>query len=349
MNDDDKLDVTQKVFYSASAWTGITTGKAWNAVKGNETLRSHSYRALLKLASDNEDFAHITSKNLSDLKHFNKWLGITASLGVVAAGIETIREYGKLKGLQGSEKTLQWAVVGSLGAQAGVGAFQALGAVSGRLSANAIFGGPVMGVLLLATFVHILATSYLDMLKKDAYEAWLSKTPWGRGDNRAQWSSNSSFEANIAENREIVRKALFDLNTIINQPTISHELIVKTTAYPQYTHKETVGVTVNIHVPEGATKFPLRVKSNLPFVNDDCILRWKDGVYSVDILSKELPSYLSIQLEYTTSENSKGKHQYWFQHSLKQGATYSAVLDNDKQKQIDSAIATDWQELGSQE
>lgn len=163
MVSDDFLDVQQKFFACAAAWTGFTTGKAWNAVKGSETLRSHSLSTLRALVSEGENYAHISTK---ELKYFNRWLAVTASLGAISAGIEAFRVYNKLDQLQGRELGLQYVNFVSLLTQSGSATIQFLGSLTGRLSANFMFGGPIMGILLVATITSILVGISLSKLKK---------------------------------------------------------------------------------------------------------------------------------------------------------------------------------------
>ena len=54
MSQDDFLDIQQKLFYTAGAWTGIRTGKFWDKVKGvTNSERSHHYKLLKELVNRN--------------------------------------------------------------------------------------------------------------------------------------------------------------------------------------------------------------------------------------------------------------------------------------------------------
>ncbi len=86
MSHDDFLDIQQKLFYAAGAWTGIRTGKFWDTVQGDHRLRSHSFKTLKVLAADQVDgFDNLA---LDSLKAFNKWLAVTGALGAFASGVE---------------------------------------------------------------------------------------------------------------------------------------------------------------------------------------------------------------------------------------------------------------------
>ncbi|MCV5232783.1 hypothetical protein OFC56_37065, partial [Escherichia coli] len=66
------MDIQQKLFYAANAWTGIRTGKLWDKVKGSDELRKHSLKTIKKLVARNtKGFENLI---IDDLKVFNKWL-----------------------------------------------------------------------------------------------------------------------------------------------------------------------------------------------------------------------------------------------------------------------------------
>ncbi len=230
----------------------------------------------------------------------------------------------------------------SILSQGGISLVQALGASFGRLSANFMVGGVVTGMLLVATITYIIVNISINKLKKGAYEIWLSETPWGVGKNRAEWSTKSGLLESARENQQVVSEAIAKLETIVKQPTISHEVIEKVTAYPQYTHKETLGIKLNIQVPEQATGLPIRLKSNLETLDESAKIARSENGYFVDVSTKELPQYLSINLEYQLGDEQGKNHAYWFQHAVKQSASYSSIIDTDKQKKIDASITSDW-------
>ncbi|MCV5690322.1 hypothetical protein OFN32_39560, partial [Escherichia coli] len=49
MSSDEFLDIQQKLFYTVNAWTGIRTGKLWDNVRVDKTLRARSLSALKEM------------------------------------------------------------------------------------------------------------------------------------------------------------------------------------------------------------------------------------------------------------------------------------------------------------
>ncbi|WP_285349181.1 T6SS effector BTH_I2691 family protein [Vibrio sp. D173a] len=203
MSSDEFLDIQQKLFYTASAWTGIRTGKLWDNVKGNEKLRKHSLHTLKKLVDRNaKGFKNLI---LDDLKIFNKWLAITGALGALASGIEAYRSWQSIDDVYGA-----------------IGAFQFLGASTGTFSTNLLFGGPVTAALVILTVTYLAINYMLNNIKQDDYQKWLDKLPWGYHPSRTQWSQSSSLPEREKHNSALVQQALFDLQSIIQQPKVYH-------------------------------------------------------------------------------------------------------------------------------
>ncbi|NAW93987.1 hypothetical protein CAG68_08345, partial [Vibrio sp. V42_P2S4T144] len=154
---DEFLDIQQKLFYTANAWTGIRTGKYWDKVKGSDELREHSLKTLKKLVDRNtKGFENLI---LDDLKVFNKWLAITGALGALASGIEAYRSWQSIDNVYGLESKLYLANTVTLGLTGAIGAFQFLGASTGTFSTNLLFGGPVTAALVILTVTY-LAINY---------------------------------------------------------------------------------------------------------------------------------------------------------------------------------------------
>ncbi|MGR5095474.1 T6SS effector BTH_I2691 family protein [Vibrio maritimus] len=365
MSSDEFLDIQQKLFYTASAWTGIRTGKLWGSVKGDPRLRSHSYNVLKKLVNRNEDA--FKNLNLGDLKVFNKWLAITGALGALASGIEAYRSWQREDELYGRELALQTINTVTLGFTSAVGVFQFLGGSSGAISTNWLFGAPVMAALVVASIIILGGNHVLSKLKQDDYQKWLDKLPWGYHPSRTQWSQSTSLPEREKHNSALVRQALFDLHSIIQQPTVYHQLIEKVQAYPGYTHRELVGLDVHIQLPHSAAKNGITVRTNTKATegellsgswhkNVDLVTLQTQGepsvesvVYEVTLPINEADKHLAIQVVYDVEDDASFKREYWFQNSIKQSATYSVITDNAKQYSIQKSLTPVVGTLGIQE
>ena len=365
MSQDDFLDIQQKLFYTAGAWTGIRTGKLWDKVKGNDELRAHSLKTLKKLVDRNaKGFENLI---LDDLKVFNKWLAITGAFGALASGIEAYRSWQREDELHGRELVFQTINTVTLGFTSAVGVFQLLGASSGAVSTNFLFGAPVMAASVVAAIIILTANNILSKLKQDDYQKWLDKLPWGYHPSRTHWSQSASLPEREKHNSALVQQALFDLQSIIQQPTVYHQPIEKVQAYPGYTHRELIGLEVHIQLPRRAATNGITVSTNTKATEDDLTSgSWHQNadlvtlqtqnqaskellVYKVTLPIKEADQYLAIQVTYDMEDDAPAKREYCFQNSIKQSATYGVISDNTKQDIIKKALTPVVGTLGFQE
>ncbi|ENA1146881.1 hypothetical protein ABFT02_000106 [Vibrio alginolyticus] len=362
---DEFLDIQQKLFYTANAWTGIRTGKLWENVKGDPKLRAHSYKVLKELVNQNvEGFENLI---LDDLKVFHKWLAITGALGALASGIEAYRSWQSIDNVYGLESKLYLANTVTLGLTGAIGAFQFLGASTGTFSTNLLFGGPVTAALVILTVTYLAINYKLNKLKQDDFQKWLDKLPWGYHPARTQWSQSSSLPEREKHNSALVQQALFDLQSIIQQPTVYHQPVEKIQAYPGYTHRELIGLEVHIQLPRRAATNGITLSTNTKATKDDLMsgswhqnadlvtLQTQDQtsaelvVYKVTLPIKEADHYLAMQVEYDAEDDAPSKREYWFQNSVKQSATYRLISDNTKQNIIKKSLTPAVGTLGFKE
>ena len=365
MSQDDFLDVQQKLFYTANAWTGIRTGKLWENVKGNPKLRAHSYKVLKELVNSNaRGFENLI---LDDLKVFNKWLAITGALGALASGIEAYRSWQKADDVYGQEKYLHVANTLVLTAMSAVGMFQAYGGLTGQFALNLSFGGPITAGLVIITVVFLAINHKLNKLKQDDFQKWLDKLPWGYHPARTQWSQSASLPEREKHNSALVQQALFDLQSIIQQPTVYHQPIEKVQAYPGYTHRELIGLEVHIQLPRRAATNGITLRTNSKATEDDLTSgSWHQNadlvmlqtqaqaskeslVYKVTLPIEEADHYLAMQVAYDVEDDAPAKREYWFQNGIKQSATYGIISDNIKQDIIQKTLTPAVGTLGFQE
>lgn len=365
MNSDEFLDIQQKLFYTASAWTGIRTGKLWESVKGNEKLRKHSLKTLKTLVADEVD--GFKNLNLDDLTVFNKWLAITGALGALASGIEAFRSWQSADEVYGLEKYLHVTNTLVLTAISAVGMFQAYGGLTGQFALNLTFGGPVTAGLAILTVAYLAVNYGLNKLKQDDFQKWLDKLPWGYHPSRTQWSQSASLPEREKHNSALVQQALFDLQSIIQQPTVYHQPIEKIQAYPGYTHRELVGLDVHIQLPRRAVTNGITVSTNTKATEDELTSgSWHQNadlvtlqtqsqaskellVYKVTLPIKEADQYLAMKVSYDVEDDAPAKREYWFQNGIKQSATYSVISDNSKQSTIQKSLTPVVGTLGFQE
>ncbi|PMG97806.1 T6SS effector BTH_I2691 family protein [Vibrio lentus] len=365
MNSDEFLDIQQKLFYTASAWTGIRTGKLWDSVKGDPKLRAHSYKVLKELVGQNvEGFENLI---LDDLKVFNKWLAITGALGALASGIEAFRSWQSADEVYGLEKYLHVTNALVLTAISAVGMFQAYGGLTGQFALNLTFGGPVTAGLAILTVAYLAVNYGLNKLKQDDFQKWLDKLPWGYHPSRTQWSQSPSLPEREKHNSALVQQALFDLQSIIQQPTVYHQPNEKIQAYPGYTHRELVGLDVHIQLPRRAVTNGITVSTNTKATEDELMSgSWHQNtdlvtlqtqsqaskellVYKVTLPIKEADQYLAMKVTYDVEDDAPAKREYWFQNGIKQSATYSVISDNSKQSTIQKSLTPVVGTLGFQE
>lgn len=365
MSQDDFLDIQQKLFYTAGAWTGIRTGKLWDKVKGSDELREHSLKTLKNLVDRNtKGFENLI---LDDLKVFNKWLAITGALGALASGIEAYRSWQSVDDVYGLESKLYLANTVTLGLTGAIGALQFVGASTGTFSTNLLFGGPITAALVILTVTYLAINYKLNKLKQDDFQKWLDKLPWGYHPSRTQWSQSASLPEREKHNSALVQQALFDLQSIIQQPTVYHQPIEKILAYPGYTHHELVGLEVHIQLPHRAATNGVTVSTNTKATEDDLTSgSWYQNadlvtlqtqsqaskellVYKVTLPIKETDQYLAMQVAYDVEDDAPSKREYWFQNSVKQSATHSVISDNTKQNIIKKSLTSVVGTLGFKE
>ncbi|EPA0528763.1 T6SS effector BTH_I2691 family protein [Vibrio alginolyticus] len=365
MSSDEFLDIQQKLFYTVNAWTGVRTGKLWEKVKGEPRLRSHSYNVLKKLVNRNEDT--FKNLNLDDLKVFNKWLAITGALGALASGIEAYRSWQSADKVYGQEKYLHVANSLVLTAMSAVGIFQVYGGLTGQFALNLSFGGPITAGLVILTIAYLAINYKLNKLKQDDFQKWLDKLPWGYHPTRTQWSQSSSLPEREKHNSALVQQALFDLQSIIQQPTVYHQPIEKVQAYPGYTHRELIDLEVHIQLPRRAATNGITLRTNSKATEDDLMsgswhqnadlvtLQTQDQaskeslVYKVTLPIEEADHYLAMQVAYDVEDDAPAKREYWFQNGIKQSATYGIISDNIKQDIIKKTLTPAVGTLGFQE
>ncbi|MFH4588205.1 T6SS effector BTH_I2691 family protein [Vibrio alginolyticus] len=365
MSSDEFLDIQQKLFYTVNAWTGVRTGKLWEKVKGEPRLRSHSYNVLKKLVNRNEDT--FKNLNLDDLKVFNKWLAITGALGALASGIEAYRSWQSADKVYGQEKYLHVANTLVLTAMSAVGIFQVYGGLTGQFALNLSFGGPITAGLVILTIAYLAINYKLNKLKQDDFQKWLDKLPWGYHPTRTQWSQSSSLPEREKHNSALVQQALFDLQSIIQQPTVYHQPIEKVQAYPGYTHRELIGLEVHIQLPRRAATNGITLRTNSKATEDDLMsgswhqnadlvtLQTQDQaskeslVYKVTLPIEEADHYHAMQVAYDVEDDAPAKREYWFQNGIKQSATYGIISDNIKQDIIKKTLTPAVGTLGFQE
>ncbi|WCP81287.1 hypothetical protein PQE20_04650 [Vibrio harveyi] len=369
MSSDEFLDIQQKLFYAANAWTGIRTGKLWDKVKGSDELRKHSLKTLKKLVARNtKGFENLI---IDDLKVFNKWLAVTGVIGALASGIEAYRSWKKIDGLYGNARVVEYFNFASLVGLTLIGGFQAIGGITGIWSANILFGGPIMFVIMGLTAVYLLSNHIMSKLKQDDYQKWLDKLPWGYHPDKAQWSQSSSLVEREKHNSSLVQEALFELKTIMDKPLICQIPLMRTvpnstTQYPA-AKQELFGIELHIQVPTNTARDGIKLRTNTSVTEGG--LRsgaWYTGVdletldsstdssdsqsvYKLTLPMKDSANYLAFEIEYILDDKNELSRKYWFQNNAKQRATYTAISDNTKQATIRSSLSSDANELSLQE
>lgn len=369
MSSDEFLDIQQKLFYTANAWTGIRTGKLWERVKGDPRLRSHSYNVLKKLVNRNEDT--FKNLNLNDLKVFNKWLAVTGVIGALASGIEAYRSWQKIDHLHGTARVVEYFNFASLVGLTAVGTFQAVGGITGVWSANVLFGGPIMFVIMGLTAIYLLSNYVMSKFKQDDYQKWLDKLPWGYHSNKVRWSQSSSLVEREKHNSSLVQEALFELKTIMDKPLICQIPLMRTvpnstTQYPA-AKQELFGIELHIQVPTNTARDGIKLRTNTSVTEEGLMSgAWHTGVdletlnsstdssdsqsvYKLTLPMKDSANYLAFEIEYILDDKNELSRKYWFQNNAKQRATYTAISDNTKQATISSSLTSDTSELSLQE
>ncbi|EOX4934509.1 hypothetical protein ACER1F_003550 [Vibrio alginolyticus] len=368
MSSDEFLDIQQKLLYTANAWTGIRTGKLWDNVRVDKTLRARSLSALKEMAKRDTT---IPISSLSDLKIFNKWLAVTGIIGALASGIEAYRSLQQLDSLNGTAKIAGYFNFSSLVGLTAVGTFQAVGGITGVWSANVLFGGPIMFVIMGLTAIYLLSNYVMSKFKQDDFQKWLDKLPWGYNSARAQWSQSPDLLEREKHNSSLVQKALFDLQTIIDKPSIYQVPMMRvvpnsSTQYPS-AMQELFGIELHIQVPTKIARDGIKLRTNTSVTKGELISgTWYTGVdletlnspmnsansqsvYKLSLPMKDSADYLAFEIEYILDDENELSRKYWFQNNAKQRATYTAISDNTKQATIRSSLTSDTSELSLQE
>lgn len=357
LSEDDWLDLNQKLFYVSSAWAGIATGKAWGAVQGDSQLRA---RSLVSLKQAAEEGAETSLKSLKSLRHFNRWLSATAGLGMLASGIEAYRSWKIHDSLHGIERFFQTTNTITLTTISILNAFQFFGATTGFFSANVIFGGPMMGALLMLTIAYLFSNFILDEIKQDDYQKWLDKLPWGRHPDRQLWSESSDIETAVAFDAKLSKSALLDLQVITQKPIVCHQRMEKTRTaqgWQDNPKTELYALVLKIQVPKEIPIDQIDIRANLsnsrsPLLSGQWLLDAKlesnnfstkeskrYNIYQAKLPTSDSEEYISLRVSYHNSDSPIQKQDYYFQHSVKQSAIYTAITDNSKQRQLESILS----------
>lgn len=365
VSSDEALEIQQKLLYTANAWTGIRTGKLWGKVKGEPELRAHSYKMLKKLVSNNGK--RFSNLKLDDLRVFNKWLAITGALGALASGIEAYRSWQRHDEVHGRELMLQGINTFTLGFGSAIGVFQLIGSASGILSANLLYGAPVMAALVIVTAINLINNFVLSKVKQDDYQKWLDKLPWGYHPERAHWSQSSSLIEREQQNSALVQQAMFELQSIIQQPVVFHQPLEEIKAFPRYTYHQLIGLEVHIQLPYSVAVNGFTVRTNTGATeeiltsgtwhkNTDLVTLQSQSaatpesmVYKVVVPLEEGDKYFAMHITYDVEEGAPAKREYWFQNSVKQSASYSVITDTKKQDTINRSLTPIIGILGFQE
>ncbi|WP_252037007.1 MULTISPECIES: toxin VasX [Vibrio] len=360
---DEYLAIIQTGMYSLSAVVGIRTGQVWTAVLSNDLVRKNSLRVLM----NNRDFFDIRPGMLRALNVFNKWLGMTAALGLLATGTEMFRVYKKLTKSKGQEQVLYSAQMGSLLATSFVLGIQTVG-FTGVLPLSLTLGMFSTGVLAIAAVIYIGTSLLLEAEKKDSYQKWLSELPWGTSPNRKHWSYQNKYNFTSQDDIQLVIDALCELEKVIEQPVISQYPINKIEPNSQGPAAAIVtqtGVKVEVNLPRlprvDAIKLYLEpepltdedIKVIIPDDADDAgdtdgTGETKESYTHLQIvLPVEGQKYLTIKIEYVTlaadADKEKIHNSYLYQHAIKDKAIYTAEFDRDKVTLYDSKLSPNYQ------
>lgn len=351
---DEYLAIIQTGMYSLSAAVGIRTGQVWTAVLSNDLVRKNSLRVLM----NNRDFFDIRPGMLRTLNVFNKWLGMTAALGLLATGTEMFRVYKKLTKSKGQEQVLYSAQMGSLLATSFVLGIQTVG-FTGVLPLSLTLGMFSTGVLAIAAVIYIGTSLLLEAEKKDSYQKWLSELPWGTSPNRKHWSYQNKYNFTSQDDIQLVIDALCELEKVIEQPVISQYPINKiepNSQGPAAAIMTQTGVKVEVNLPRlprvDAIKLylepePLADEDIKVIIPDDTDETKESYTHLQIVLPVERQKYLTIKIEYVTlaadADKEKIHNSYLYQHAIKDKAIYTAEFDRDKVTLYDSKLSPNYQ------
>ena len=252
-----------------------------------------------------------------------------------------------------------------------VGTFQAVGGITGVWSANVLFGGPIMFVIMGLTAIYLLSNYVMSKFKQDDYQKWLDKLPWGYHSNKARWSQSSSLVEREKHNSSLVQEALFELKTIMDKPLICQIPMMRTvpnstTQYPA-AKQELFGIELHIQVPTNNARDGIKLRTNTSVTEEGLMSgAWYTGVnletlnsstdsldsqsvYKLTLPMKDSANYLAFEIEYILDDKNELSRKYWFQNNAKQRATYTAISENTKQATIRSSLTSNTSELSLQE
>lgn len=341
---DEYLAIIQTGMYSLSAVVGIRAGKAWLSVNSSELIRKHSLRYLMK----NRATVELGSGTIKPLNVFNKWLGRTALLGLLATVTEIIRVYKNFAGSSSSfDKALYLTQGISLAFSGFVLGVQAFG-YTGILSLSITAGAMASGILALATMVYVVTVFLLEANKKDDYQRWLSELPWGVSSSRKRWSKDNDLSIEVEENAEVVMLALKELEKVIYQPVVTQNPIISrnanTASYP-VANSEQVGLDVEIDIPRIPQVEAFKISSSPEFVSESWVVS-KDNSSKIMLKSNVLlcdkDKYFSLKIEYvyalarTNEPTFNGV--YFYKREIRDRSSYTAEFDVQKSELISADL-----------
>nr|WP_284676528.1 T6SS effector BTH_I2691 family protein [Vibrio sinus] len=350
---DEWQNIGQVTFYTAAAWSGIRTSKAWTPIKGNQVLRKSSLRTLNQLMS-RKRLQGTSELELSQAKYFSKWLAITATFGLVASGIEGFRTLDTIDKTEGVEKMLIKAKLGAIALNFVAFGIQTIGSTFGIFTISFMTGAFITGAFFFTTVALLFIGFILQAIKKDEYQKWLFYSPWGYSKKHLRWS-NANVELSDIQNQDTAEKALQRLEKIIFQPSITQKPIELIEPYYHYTRKELVELEVTFHIPERYALRGIQISTNL-VKNEKSIEEggWltnyadRNGKinkpttdkilsYRITLPIDDTQSILSVKLDYLSGiapnngpQNDNIQFSYFLQHVISKKSEYTALSDPEK-------------------
>ncbi len=187
----EQAEMYQKIAYTFAALGSIFQGKAWQSVGAIEN------RLLDKLITEALD-----SPSKASLTRYIKFTRFAASMGVLGTGIELFYLHQDLKQAHSSEEK-KWLFFKGAGLSTmGVSAVLQGGATlfGSRVLLGFLVGGVVTGLAFAGGAVYLISTLVLNHLKKDDYQKWLRRLPWGRAEKteRFDYTPKGVVEALLA-------------------------------------------------------------------------------------------------------------------------------------------------------
>ncbi len=182
-----RAEIIQKMAYSFSSLAAIFQGKAWNSMG---KLRSEFLEEKIIVALKDHP---------EKLARYIKFTRFATTLGVIGVGIELLYTYEDIQQAQSSaEKNWLIAKGGGL-ALMGASAVLQGGAtlIASKVALGFLVGAVVTGLTLVGGVIYLVAVLVLSTLKKDDYQKWLRRLPWGAADkaDRFEYTSDGVIEA----------------------------------------------------------------------------------------------------------------------------------------------------------